>query len=585
MSAAGSDAAMDALLASYLPAPKVKKAKGKKKAAAKAAAPAAAAPAAPLDPRAAELKAAVTAAGLIVAGLKKAGTKSGPEFDTALEALLAAKKAYEDVAGPAEPSKSKKKKKKKPADDAGAASAPAEGGKKKQKQKQKKKKGSAAAAATPALATALRVLKAACVDVLGIPTAQTTVAARYFPGNRAQLQVAIAETVGGVPASAEAIAAAVARIEAAANAIVAENAPITTCAVAAADAAATYGAALDGGALSTASGTLAWVAGRLLSTMGADESAVATTGALGRIEIGKHVFRDGKQDLQLQFVVHPVPGALAAAPSAAAPSAAEASAAGDAARAKLTAALPAAGAGGAAGGGDGAAAAGDEDDFVVNVFEVSGIIDYDKLIDRFGSTRIDDALIARFEKTTGHRAHHWLRRGLFFSHRDLDVLLTKYEAGVPFYLYTGRGPSSEALHLGHLIPFTFTRWLQKAFNAPLVVQLTDDEKYLVKDLELEECHRLGFANARDIIACGFDIEKTFIFSDLDYIQHMCVELTTHNTALRNGARRRSARPHAPLCAFAHRCLIGDSPHRSFLFSSLPPSCSERSSPPQVPQHP
>ena len=41
-----------------------------------------------------------------------------------------------------------------------------------------------------------------------------------------------------------------------------------------------------------------------------------------------------------------------------------------------------------------------------------------------------------------------------------------------------------------------------------------------KDLELEECHRLAFANARDIIACGFDIEKTFIFSDLDYIQHM-----------------------------------------------------------------
>ena len=89
-------------------------------------------------------------------------------------------------------------------------------------------------------------------------------------------------------------------------------------------------------------------------------------------------------------------------------------------------------------------------------------------------------MIARFEKTTGHRAHHWLRRGLFFSHRDLDVLLTKYEAGVPFYLYTGRGPSSEALHLGHLVPFTFTRWLQKVFNAPLVVQLTDDEKYLVK---------------------------------------------------------------------------------------------------------
>jgi hypothetical protein len=37
-------------------------------------------------------------------------------------------------------------------------------------------------------------------------------------------------------------------------------------------------------------------------------------------------------------------------------------------------------------------------------------------------------------------------------------------------------------------------------------------------LTLEECHRLAYENAKDIIACGFDPKKTFIFSDLDYIQ-------------------------------------------------------------------
>ena len=41
-----------------------------------------------------------------------------------------------------------------------------------------------------------------------------------------------------------------------------------------------------------------------------------------------------------------------------------------------------------------------------------------------------------------------------------------------------QGPSSEALHLGHLIPFMFTKWLQDAFKVPLVIQLTDDEKFL-----------------------------------------------------------------------------------------------------------
>lgn len=32
--------------------------------------------------------------------------------------------------------------------------------------------------------------------------------------------------------------------------------------------------------------------------------------------------------------------------------------------------------------------------------------------------------------------------------------------------------------------------------------------------------RLAFENAKDIIACGFDPKKTFIFSDMDYIQHL-----------------------------------------------------------------
>ena len=50
-----------------------------------------------------------------------------------------------------------------------------------------------------------------------------------------------------------------------------------------------------------------------------------------------------------------------------------------------------------------------------------------------------------------------------------------------------------------------------------MVQLTDDEKFLWKDLTLEECYALSRENTKDIIACGFDPEKTFIFSDLDYI--------------------------------------------------------------------
>lgn len=158
---------------------------------------------------------------------------------------------------------------------------------------------------------------------------------------------------------------------------------------------------------------------------------------------------------------------------------------------------------------------------VVNPWEVASSsdkgVDYDKLIKRFGSSKVDDELIQRIEKVTGKPVHHFLRRGIFFSHRDMHQILNLVEQKKPFFLYTGRGPSSEAMHLGHLIPFIFTKWLQETFDVPLVVQLTDDEKFLWKDLSIEEANRLAYENAKDIIACGFDVEKTFIFSDLDYI--------------------------------------------------------------------
>ncbi|KDR18550.1 tryptophan--tRNA ligase, cytoplasmic-like isoform X1 [Zootermopsis nevadensis] len=164
---------------------------------------------------------------------------------------------------------------------------------------------------------------------------------------------------------------------------------------------------------------------------------------------------------------------------------------------------------------------GTEEEDIVNPWNVVSKsetgIDYDKLIKRFGSSKIDDELLDRFEKVTGHPIHHLLRRGIFFSHRDMHKILTLYEQGKPFYLYTGRGPSSSSMHVGHLIPFIITKWLQDVFDVPLVIQLTDDEKFLWKDMKLDDANRLAFENAKDIIACGFDVEKTFIFSDFDFI--------------------------------------------------------------------
>ena len=154
-------------------------------------------------------------------------------------------------------------------------------------------------------------------------------------------------------------------------------------------------------------------------------------------------------------------------------------------------------------------------DMVVNAFEVKGKIDYNKLVDQFGSKLIEKELLDRIERLTVGRGtvpylHRFLRRDIFFSHRDMTKICDCLEANQPFYLYTGRGPSSSAMHLGHLVPFLFTKWLQQAFQCPLVIQMTDDEKFIFKGSYDEEkgdimdyYAKLTTKNARDIIACGF----------------------------------------------------------------------------------
>jgi len=150
-------------------------------------------------------------------------------------------------------------------------------------------------------------------------------------------------------------------------------------------------------------------------------------------------------------------------------------------------------------------------DFKVTPWDVEGEVDYEKLTKQFGTQLLSDDLIKKIEKKAGS-SHHMLRRKIFFSHRELDTLLKEDE----FALYTGRGPSGHT-HIGHLIPWMFTKYLQDAFNVPLYFQITDDEKYLCKkDLTLEETNALSFDNALDLIALGFKPKNTHIIIDTEY---------------------------------------------------------------------
>jgi tryptophanyl-tRNA synthetase len=169
---------------------------------------------------------------------------------------------------------------------------------------------------------------------------------------------------------------------------------------------------------------------------------------------------------------------------------------------------------------------------IVTPWEVSGEIDYNRLIEQFGTEPITDALLERIRKLTGE-LHLQLRRRIFFSHRDLNWILDMYEKGEQFFLYTGRGPSG-GIHIGHIAPWVFTKYLQDKFGAKLYFQLTDDEKFFVNpEMTKENALALTYENALDVIAIGFDPKKTKLISDMKNAQVMyniAIDIAKHVTA-------------------------------------------------------
>ena len=157
------------------------------------------------------------------------------------------------------------------------------------------------------------------------------------------------------------------------------------------------------------------------------------------------------------------------------------------------------------------------DEFIVTPWHVEGDIDYDKLIKKFGTEKISSELLDKIKDIT-NEDHFMLRRGIFFSHREMNRIIEDHQKGKGFFLYTGRGPSGHT-HIGHLVPWVFAKWLQEKFDVNLYFQLTDDEKFYSKsNLTLEETNKFAYVNALDSIALGFNPEKTKIIINTKNIQ-------------------------------------------------------------------
>jgi len=153
------------------------------------------------------------------------------------------------------------------------------------------------------------------------------------------------------------------------------------------------------------------------------------------------------------------------------------------------------------------------EEFVVTPYELRGHIDYARLREMFGTQSLTPDLLERLGRLAGGPVHPLLRRGVYYSHRDLPVILETVERGKPFFLYSGRGPSGP-LHTSHLVPFDLCLWFQRRLGVPMYIQITDDEKFWARSgLTREETAQWGLENLYDILALGFDPKRTRVFFD------------------------------------------------------------------------
>src|SRR5438874_12463172 len=157
--------------------------------------------------------------------------------------------------------------------------------------------------------------------------------------------------------------------------------------------------------------------------------------------------------------------------------------------------------------------------FVVTPWEVTGEVDYERLIRDFGTQHIAGQLAKRLERILSDAAY-LLPRQVFCSHRYLNFVLDDYDKCKRFFVYTGRGPSGP-MHIGHILSFYFTKWLQDKFKVNVYIQMTDDEKFLEekRSLTYEDTQKWAQDNTLEVAAVGFDPDKTLIFQDTEFVGH------------------------------------------------------------------
>tara|TARA_Y100000310_G_scaffold157518_1_gene156893 strand:- start:1080 stop:2183 length:1104 start_codon:yes stop_codon:yes gene_type:complete len=139
----------------------------------------------------------------------------------------------------------------------------------------------------------------------------------------------------------------------------------------------------------------------------------------------------------------------------------------------------------------------------VTPFEVSGDLDYDKLIKQFGVSHLSD-LPPIFKKTP------LFSRKIIFAHRDFGQIISRIENKKPFVMMTGLVPSGK-FHLGHMIIAQQMVFYQ-SLGAKIYIAVADIEAYHTRNQSLEQSKKIAIEEyIKNYIALGLKPKNCQIY--------------------------------------------------------------------------
>jgi len=140
---------------------------------------------------------------------------------------------------------------------------------------------------------------------------------------------------------------------------------------------------------------------------------------------------------------------------------------------------------------------------MISPWEVTGEIDYSKLIEEFGMEPFSSVLDEIDDPM------HLMKRGVIFGHRDYWRIVDAMKNKESFAVMSGFMPSGLP-HFGHKMTMDEIVWHNRKGGVAFV-GIADMEAHAVRKLSWEETHKIGMEYVKAIIALGLNENSVIYF--------------------------------------------------------------------------